>query len=175
MYYQYPLETLARKRGTRSQMEFARKAKAVLRDTDDVLFEAIDRGLVIFAANEDAIDASARVLGESFANKVEVRPPVVRLMRGEPVQQPMMYVGVTARREHAGLVVQKLRARGVVIVEETLRPREVVVRGEATLAYLLGLPAELAAATDGTASHVIRLTHYAALETAGMRAGADLA
>ena len=171
MYFQYPLETLARKRGARSQIEFAQDARRVLRDTDDVLFEAMDRGLVIFAANEDAIDASVQVLEETYAGKVEVRRPVVRLMRGEPMQQPMMYVSVTARREHAGIVVQKLRARGVVIAEEMLRRREVVVRGEAPLACLLGLPAELAQATDGCASHVIRLTHYAPVAEDGMPVG----
>ncbi len=168
MYFQYPLEALARKRGTRSQIEFAQDAKRMLRDTDDALFEAMDRGLVIFAANEDAIQASAQVLEENYAGSVEVRRPVVRLMRGEPVQEPMMYVSVTARREHAGIVAQKLRARGVSIAEETLRRREVVVRGEAPLACLLGLPAELAQATDGSASHVIRLTHYAPVAQPGM-------
>ena len=168
MYFQYPLETLARKRGMRSQIEFAHEAKRMLRDSDDVLFEAMDRGLVIFAANEDAIDAPVRVLEESFAGKVEVRRPVVRLMRGEPVQQPMMYVSVTARREHAGIVAQKLRARGVAIAEETLRRREAVVRGEAPLACLLGLKAELAEATGGSASHVVRLTHYAPVGQSGM-------
>jgi translation elongation factor EF-G len=167
MYFQYPLETLARKRGTRSQIEFAQEAKRVLRDTDDVLFEAMDRGLAIFAANEDAVAASVRMLEETYAGRVEVRRPVVRLMRGEPVQQPVMYVSVTARREHAGIVVQKLRARGVLIAEEILRPREVVIRGEAPLACLLGLPAELAQATGNSSSHVIRLTHYAPVAEAG--------
>jgi translation elongation factor EF-G len=163
MYLQYPLEAVARLRGTRSQIEFATEAKRLLRDTDDVLFEPMDRGLVIFAANEEAIEESARILDEAYDGKVQVRAPVVRLIPGEPVQQPVMYVGVTARREHAGVVVQKLRDRGVAILEETLRRREVAVRGEAPLADVLGLPAELAQATGGSASHVIRLTHYAPL------------
>jgi translation elongation factor EF-G len=107
-----------------------------------------------------------RVLGEVYADDLVVRPPVVRLMPGDPVQQPIMYVRIRARREHAGLVMQKLRARGVVIAEETFRAREVIIRGEAPLAHLLGLPAELADLTDGSASHLIRLTHYAPLEAA---------
>lgn len=166
MYVQYPLETLARMRGMRSQIEFALEAKSLLRDTDDVLFEPMDRGLVIFAANESAIDAPIRVLEDAYDGEVEVRRPVVRLIKGEPPQEPVMYVGVTARREHAGVVVQKLRARGVAILEETLRRRDVEIRGEAPLAYLLGLPAELAEATDGSASHVIRLTRYAPIPPA---------
>jgi hypothetical protein len=166
MYYQYPLETLARKRGTRSQAEFAAEAKRVLRDTDDVLFEPMDRGLAIFAANEDAIDEPVRILGEVYADEVVVRPPVVRLMPGEPAQQPIMYVRIRTRREHIGVVMQKLRERGVSIAEETIRAREVIIRGEAPLAHLLGLPAELAELTDGSASHLIRLTHYAPMPPA---------
>ena len=166
MYFQYPLETLARKRGTRSQVSFAVEAKRVLRDTDDVIFEPMERGLAIFAANEDAIDAPLRVLGEVYADDLVVRPPVVRLMPGDPVQQPVMYVRIRARREHAGVVMQKLRARGVAIAEETFRAREVIIRGEAPLAHLLGLPAELDELTEGSASHLIRLTHYAPLAAA---------
>jgi len=161
MYFQYPLETLARKRGTRSQADFAVEAKRVLRDTDDVIFEPMDRGLAIFAANEDAIDGPVRILGEVYADDLVVQAPVVRLMPGDPVQQPVMYVRVRARREHAGAIMQKLRGRGVVIAEETFRSREVIIRGEAPLAHLLGLPAELAELTGGSATHLIRLTHYA--------------
>jgi hypothetical protein len=161
MYFQYPLETLARKRGTRSQIDFALEAKRLLRDTDDALFEPMDHGLVIFAANEEAIDAPAQLLAQAYPDQVVVRKPVVRLIRGEPAQQPMMYVRVLARREHAGVVVQALRARGVSIREESLRRRDVVVRGEAPLVSLLGLRAELDRLTGGSAEPLVRLTHYA--------------
>jgi hypothetical protein len=161
MYFQYPLETLARKRGTRSQMDFALQAKRLLRDTDDALFEPMDHGLVIFGANEEALEAPAQLLAQAYPDEVDVGRPVVRLMHGEPMQQPMMYVRVVARREHAGVVVQKLRARGVSIAEEALRRREVVVRGEAPLANLLGLRAELDEVTGRSATQLVRLTHYA--------------
>ena len=165
MYYQYPLETLVRKRGTTDQMEFALDAKRILRDTDDVMFEPLDRGLAIFAANEDALEGPVRILEEVYPDSVEVRHPVVRVLPGTPVQQPMMYVRVRTRREHASAVLQELRLRGVKIVEEVFRRREVVVRGEAPLANLLGLRAELGELTDGSASHLIRLTCYAPLPT----------
>jgi len=165
MYFQYPLETLARKRGTRSQRDFAIEAKRLLCDTDDVLFEPLDRGLAIFAANEDALEDPVRILEEAYAGGVEVRRPVVRVLPGSPVQEPVMYVRVRARREHAGAVLQELRLRGVKIVEEAIRRREVVVRGEAPLANLLGLPTELGELTDGSASHLIRLTRYAPVAT----------
>jgi hypothetical protein len=161
MYFQYPIETLARKRETNAQMEFALEAKRILLDTDEVLFEPLDRGLAIFAANEDALEDPVRILGKIYADSVEVRRPVVRFIPGEPAQQPMMYVRIRTRREHAGAVMQELRFRGVRIVEEAFRGREVVVRGEAPLTNLIGLPKELIGLTEGTASHLIRLTHYA--------------
>jgi hypothetical protein len=160
-YFQYPLETLVRNRSTDSQMEFALEARRILRDTDDVLYEALDHGLVIFAANEDALEDPIRVLEEAYPGGVEVRRPAVRFVDGTPVQEPVMYVRVRARREHAGAVLQKLRLRGVRIEEEAFRVRELVVRGEAPLANLIGLPGELVDLTEGTASHLIRLTHYA--------------
>ena len=161
MYFQYPLEILARRRRIHSQMEFALEAKSILRDMDDVLFEPMDRGLAIFAANEDALEDPIRILEKIYADEVEVRRPVVRCLPGEPVQQPMMYVRVSARREHAGAVLQTLRFREVKIIEEVIRRREVFVRGEAPLANLMGLPTELIDMTEGTASHLIRLTRYA--------------
>ena len=161
MYFQYPLETLARRRTAHSQMEFALEAKRVLRDTDDVLFEPLHHGLAIFAANEDALENPIRILEEIYPGRVEIRRPVVRLLPGDPAQQPMMYVRVRTRREHADAVRQNLRFRGVKIIEEAFRRREVVVRGEAPLANLMGLPTELVELTEGTASHLIRLTHYA--------------
>jgi hypothetical protein len=164
MYFQYPLETLARKVGTRAQREFALEAKRALPDTDEVLFEPFDHGLAIFAANEDALEQPCRVLEEIYADGVQVRRPIVRFIPGEPVQEPVMYVRVRCRREHGSAVVQALRRRGVKIVEESFRQREVVVRGDAPLTRLIGLPAELEVLTDGTATQLIRLTHYAPVE-----------
>src|SRR4051812_23289703 len=126
-YYQYPLQTLLRKRATDSQMAFALEAKRILRDTDDVLYEPVVGGLVVFAANEDALEDPLRILGETYADAVEVRRPVVRFVPGTPVQEPVMYVRVRSRREYAPAVVQRLRLRGVKIVEEAFRRREVVV------------------------------------------------
>jgi hypothetical protein len=163
MYFQYPLETLARSRATKSQLDFAREAKRALADTDDALFEPLERGLAIFAANEDALDEPRRVLQDLYGDFVEVRHPKVRYMPGEPLHEPIMHVRIASRREFADAIIHELRARGARILEECARPRMFIVRAEAPLALLLGLPALLDVMTDGTASHSIRLLRYAPL------------
>jgi translation elongation factor EF-G len=85
----------------------------------------------------------------------------VRLIAGDPVQEPVMNVRVRANRCYMGAVLQALRFRGVRIVEECMRAREFVVRGQAPMQILMGLPDELAAVTEGNAAHWIRLAHYA--------------
>ena len=161
MYFQYPLEALARKRATMKQLEFARQARRILSDSDEVTFEAIDRGLAIFAAHEDAIEAPKRILQQVYGDDIEVRRPRVRYMPGDPAHEPVMHVRIAARRGDAPGLVRELRRRGARVLEECLRDRLFIVRAEAPLASLLGLPARIEALCDGMASHSIRLVRYA--------------
>jgi hypothetical protein len=163
MNFQYPLETLARRRAVGSQLDFAKEASRVFEDTDEAIFEAHDHGLAIFAAHEDALQRPVEVLRELYGDMVEMRGPKVRHLPGEPPHEPIMHVRVTVRREHGDAVVRELRNRGARIVEECVRPRIVVVRAEAPLAVLLGLPALLEVMTDGNAAHEIHLLRYAPL------------
>lgn len=160
MYFQYPLESLARKREARSQIEFAREARRALRDSDDAVFEPIDRGLAMFAANEEALEEPTRILQEIYGEQVEVRAPRVRYLPGHPLQEPIMHVRVTTRREWAGPVLAELRLRGATILEESMRQRDYVVRAEAPLSVLLGLPATLDAITGVETPCAIRLSRY---------------
>ena len=95
MYYQYPLETLARGKRASSQVEFARQARAALEDSDDLLARPVSEGLALFAANEDALEGPARILRDLYGDFVELRAPRVRIIPGEPAQQPVMNVRVT--------------------------------------------------------------------------------
>jgi hypothetical protein len=163
MLYQYPLEALARRRATTSQLDFARAARRVLVDSDDAIFEAHEHGLAIFTANEDALAAPVRVLREMYGDFVEVRRPRVRIIPGNPPQQPVMHVRITARSEFALRIRAELRRRGARLLEHCSRGSIETLRAEAPLASLLGLPARLDAITDGTAVHAIRLVRYAPL------------
>lgn len=163
MNYQYPLETLARRPAAGSQIDFAREARRVLDDTDEALFEAHDHGLAIFAAHEDALERPVQLLRDLYGDGVEVRRPKVRYLPGEPPHEPIMHVRVVARRDHADAVVRELRRRDARIVEQCLRDRVAIVRAEAPLAVLLGLPALLDVMTGGNAAVAIRLLRYAPL------------
>jgi translation elongation factor EF-G len=71
-----------------------------------------------------------------------------------------MHVRVTAKREWAGRVLAELRLRGATILEESMRPRDYVVRAEAPLSLLLGLPANLDAITGAETPCAIWLARY---------------
>lgn len=164
MYFQYPLEALARRRASVKQIDFAKQARRVLDDSDEVMFEPLEHGLAIFAAHEDALAAPKRILQDLFGDFVEVRSPRVRYMPGEPEHEPVMHVRVTVRREHAAPVLRELKQRGARILEECSRDRVFIVRAEAPLAALLGLPAVLDDISEGSAIHSIRLLRYAPVE-----------
>lgn len=163
MLYQYPLESLARRRATTSQLDFAKQAQRILVDSDDAMFEAHEHGLAIFTANEDALAAPARLLREMYGDFVEVRRPRVRIIPGNPPQQPIMHARITARVEFSLRIRSELRRRGARLLEQCTRGSIEVIRAEAPLASLLGLPARLDAISDGSADHAIRLVRYAAL------------
>lgn len=164
MYYQYPLETLARMRGAASQADFAREARDIVLDTDEVIAQPCERGLALFAANEEALSQPARVLGDVFGPRVELRRPRVRYMPGLPPREPIMQVEVTVRPEYSGRVLAELRARGVNMLEECWRARRLIVEAEAPLAALLGLSAMLDSITSGSAQCSMRLVRYAAVD-----------
>src|SRR5688572_25104172 len=160
MYLQYPLEALARRRGSVDQLEFARAARRVLPNTDEAVFEPLDRGLAIFAANEAALQEPRRILHEVYGDLVEVRDPKVRRIPGSPLREPIMQIRITARRENAPALLAELRKRGARLLDESSHSRVYVVRAEAPLAALLGLPARIDTLTSGLGMHSIRLVRY---------------
>ena len=161
MYYQYPLETLARARRAESQIDFAQRAKAALTDSDEVLARPRPTGLALFTANEEALEQPVRILRDLYGDFVQVRPSRARVIPGNPAQEPIMALRVVARVEHTGAIIAELRRRGTHVQEECVRGRTLILRAEAPLAVLLGLPGALHGLTDGTATHSIRLVRYA--------------
>ena len=163
MLYQYPLESLARRRATTSQLQFAREARKVLADSDHAVFEAHEHGLAMFVANEDALAEPTQVLRAMYGDFVDVRKPRVRLIPGNPPQQPIMHARITTRGEFGHTVRAELRRRGARLLEHCTRGSIEIVRAEAPLASLLGLPMRLHVISAGTATHEIRLVRYAVL------------
>lgn len=161
MHFQYPLESLARKRATTHQSDFAQQARSMMADSDEVIFEPLDRGLAIFAAHEAALEEPKRILRHAYGDFVEVRGPRVRYMPGEPAHEPIMHVRISARRQSSHALLWELNRRHARILEECTRSNVFIVRAEAPLAALLGLPARVDAITDGLGTHSIRLLRYA--------------
>jgi len=90
MYFQLPLERMARHRGNASQLNFAREALVSLDETDDSRFEPTERGLAMYSAHEVALERPVAVLVQRYGDAVEIRPPRVRCLPGHPLQQPVM-------------------------------------------------------------------------------------
>jgi hypothetical protein len=160
MYLQYPLEALVRRRGNANQLEFARAAQRAMPRARQAVLHPLDRGLAIFAANEAALEEPKRVLREAYGDLVEMRDPRVRYLPGTPLREPIMQIRITARRAHADALLAELRQRGAQLLDESLLTRVYVLRAEAPLAALLGLPARIDAITAGQGMYWIWLARY---------------
>ena len=161
MYYQLPLEQLARRTDVRSQIDFAREALMLLDESEDVRYEPTPRGLALYGAHEESLSRPATVLAERYGPAVQLRAPRICYLPGRPLQEPVMALKATVRREHLPVLLQELRRREARIDEECLRRWAFIVRARAPLARLLGLGARLASLTDGTAALAMKLSHYA--------------
>jgi predicted membrane GTPase involved in stress response len=150
-----------RRKDTRFQLGFATQAKQLVPRRDEYLLSASHNGLHLFARNEDGLAAPVGLLREVYGPDLDVQPPRVRLIEGVQVQEPIMHVRISLKLRYADLAKRALDARGAMLTEEYVRSAYCVLRFEAPLAQLLGLPDELARLTEGTARHWIVLSHYA--------------
>lgn len=161
MYYHLPLEQLARRTDGLPQLDFAREALELLDESDDVRFKPTPRGLALYGADEASLARPAAVLADRYGPEVQLRAPRVCYLRGRPLQEPVMALKATVRREHLAALMRELRRREVLVEEQCLRRWVFIARARAPLARLLGLGTRLASLTDGTASFAMRLSHYA--------------
>lgn len=163
MNFDMPIEQVVRRVDTRFQLGFATEAKERLPGSDAFALAASQRGLHVLARNEDSLAEPLEVLRGAYGAKLEVGMPTVRLIKGVQVQEPIMHVRITLKTDHLESVKRALAARNANLDEERsrTRTRQAVLRYEAPLAGLLGLPAELTRLTSGTARYWIVLSHYA--------------
>lgn len=161
MYLHLPIEQLMRRRDSRFQHGFAAQAKKLLPEDDDFALLACSDGLRVLARNEDELATPVEVLRDAYGERLEVEAPRVRLIEGVRVQEPIMHVRVSLEVKYLDAVKRAMQARAAVPEEEYVRSTYAVLRFEAPLAGLLGLPRELAALTAHTAKHWIVLSHYA--------------
>jgi hypothetical protein len=146
------IERLARRTDRRGQFSFAAEAKRRVPERDDFVLAKSHRGLHLLAREEDALAFPLRVLRSAFGSSVAVD----RMPGGKPVAE----VRVGLEKRHLPQARAALRRRGANPSEEYVGMHYCVLRFEAPLAALLGLPSELAALTSGKASHEIVLTRH---------------
>ena len=128
---------------------------------DGFVLAATRKGLQVLARNEDGLAAPLVALRNAYGCSLEIGPPRVRLIEGVQVQEPIMHIRISLETRFQAAVKRALLARSAVSEEEYERTRMAVQRYEAPLARLIGLPAELALITGGTARYWIVLSHYA--------------
>ena len=161
MYHEYPIEQLARSTSTRFQMGFARMTMHLLPEFKDTALEPSERGLKILATNETALALPGEVIRQIHAEDVEIEEPQVRLLYGDVVQEPIMWVRAGAERNYTEAVIHDLVTRGAEIEEVDWMAPLPVVRARAPLRQLLGYPQTLAALSENTAELRMWLSHYA--------------
>lgn len=167
MYPDFPIQQILRLRDSPFQRSFAIQARERVPEGEAFLLAPSQEGLTVLARNEDALEPPAAILREIYGARLEARPPAVRLLEGPVVRQPIMQVRISAATSHLQRLKRAMAKRGAPQAEEYVRPTYCVLRYEAPLASLLGLPAELAELTESKARHWIVLSHYAPLEPPG--------
>jgi predicted membrane GTPase involved in stress response len=156
-----PIEQLVKRVDTRFQLGFAAEAKGRLRDSESFALAGSHLGVHVLARNEDSLAQPVELLRSAYGAALHVGPPTVRLIAGVQVKEPVMHVRISLDTRHQEAVKAALAARGVNLAEAHARRRKAVLRYEAPLARLLGLPAEITTLTAGTARYWIVLSHYA--------------
>ena len=161
MNFDLPIEQLVRRRDTRFQLGFATEAKERVPAHDEFVLSPSRKGLHVLARNEDSLFAPIGVLRQAYGPSLIVEEPKVRLIEGVQVQEPIMHVRISLEIAYQDAVKRALLMRGATAEDEHARTRLAVLLYEAPLARLIGLPAELARLTKGTARYWIVLSHYA--------------
>lgn len=146
------IERLVRRKDARGQFRFATEAKRMIPERGDVVLAKSHRGLHLLARNEHALVLPLRVLRAAYGSGVEVD--------GRRSGKPVMEVRIGLERRHLPEVRKGLVRRGASPSEEYVGAHYCVLRFEAPLGDLLGLPGELRELTRGRATHQIVLNRY---------------
>jgi len=157
----YPIEQLARSTSTRFQVGFARMTMHLLPEFDGVVLEPSERGLKLVGTDETALAIPLDVIRQIHAGDVTFDAPQVRLIYGDVIQEPIMWVRASVGRNYVEDVIQDLVLRAAEIEEVDWLVVLPVVRARVPLRQLLGYSQALAALSHDTAELRMWLSHYA--------------
>lgn len=160
MHEGYPIERQCSHRAARFQLGFARTALQILRQDEETVFEPSQRGLLILAHTEMALERPVKLLKEVYGEMLRIGPPTVRYRHGARAEEPYMGLRVLCAPEHYDAVRKDLQLRDAVILDAELNRQFGIVRARARLATLIGYPARLAQLTSGGGHLVMWLSHY---------------
>lgn len=161
MYFDMPIEQLVRRAGTRFQLGFANEARRLVPEDGDFRLQASTQGLRVLARNEDSLQRTIGFLEDMYPSTLEIEPPRIRVIRDGQLKEPVMHLRITLETRFLDPVARALLGRGCVPIEECAHGERCVLRYEAPLADLLGLPEELRRITGDSAEHRMALSHYA--------------
>jgi hypothetical protein len=161
MHFDMPIEQIVRRADTRFQLGFANEARRLVPEDDDFRLHPSTEGLCVLGRNEESLGRPIGVLKDIYASNLQVEPPRVRVLRDGQLKEPVMHLRISLETRHLDPVARAMLGRGCVPSEEYARGKYCVLRYEAPLAELRGLPEELRRITGGTAEHRMALSHYA--------------
>ena len=159
-YFHLPVEQLVRCNDTRFQPAFAEEASRLFPENSEYLVAGSPAGLRILAQNEQALEMPVAILREVYGPVIAVHAPRARLIPGARPRQPVMEVRISLERRFAESVKAAMASRGATPAAEYASETRCILRYEAPLARLLGLPAELSRLTHGRARHWTVLSRY---------------
>ncbi len=161
MYSRFPIQCECSYSKDRFNLAFARKAMEVIRPEKELVLEPSTRGLTLLAETEMALERPIAVLKDVYGDEVRVGPPTVRYHEGVRVEEPYMGLRIRCQPEHFERLKGDLLRRGAALSDAERNHICGVLRASAPLATLVGYPAHVRAASEGTAQLVMWLSHYA--------------
>jgi hypothetical protein len=117
MYYDYPIEQLARSATTQFQTGFARMTVHLIPEFHDAVLEPSAEGLKILGASEVALTMPGKIIRQIHADDVQLNEPRVRLVYDKELREPVMWARASVEYDYAEAVVQDLVGRGAEIRE----------------------------------------------------------
>lgn len=122
---------------------------------------ALPTGLLIQARDEEILSGPVSILQDAYGELLHLTPPRPRLLFLDGYWcEPVMVLRVRVRRKFAEAVLQDLRRREALFLEQEAQFDAVVLRVQAPMSRLLGYGQDLAALSESSGMHWIWLDNY---------------
>jgi predicted membrane GTPase involved in stress response len=161
MELEFPLEQKVRNPADAFQLAFARRAMALVEESEELRRQASHQGLLMLGNSEASLRVAVEILRDRYGDSLEIERPRVRYVSDGTLQQPIMELHVFIPLRYLGAVRRDLEARRAVIAEIAIRHGVCAIDAAAPLARLLGYAKALDRLTAGTGDHSMRLLRYA--------------